>query len=184
MFPACLLECSADKRWDHRAHRYRARAGDTTHIQTPRLYYTAGWLHCIPFAIWHRHVVLASDRCCTALVPEVTNDLLDCLFFFFSLPPSQRIICLTMAANATPGTLWSWRLLLLVFWDHIYLKWIVSVCTREAEAMPFLRKRGQEDDFLTTVLRLMPSTELNCRMATLLFSCHGDFLLLYRMNHH
>lgn len=42
---------------------------------------------------------------------------------------------------------------------------------------------GREEDFRTTNVRLMPSTELNCRMASLLFCCHGDCLLLSRMNH-
>lgn len=38
----------------------------------------------VPFAIWHRHAVLACDRFCTTVVPGVTNDLLDCLFPVFS----------------------------------------------------------------------------------------------------
>lgn len=69
---------SADKPGDLRAPLMQQQQWCYVHTG---LYYTAGWLHRIPFAIWHRHVVLACDRCCTALVPEVTNDLLDCLFF-------------------------------------------------------------------------------------------------------
>lgn len=101
------------------------------------------------------------------------------IVFFFLLPPSQSIICLTMAANATPGTPME--------------PGVVAACLLRSH-LPQMNRvcahtRGRVDassrkrDFPTTVFRLMPSTELNCRMTTLLFSCHRDFLLLYRMNH-
>ncbi len=115
--------CSADKPGDCRANC----GSDATYIQAHCLYYTAGWLHRIPFAIWHRHVVLASDRCCTVLVPEVTNDLLDCLFF-----QSQRIICLTMATDATPGTLMEpWVVAACLLTSHLPQMNRVNVCMWE-----------------------------------------------------
>lgn len=87
--------------------------------------YIARLLHRIPFAIWHRHVLLASDRCCAALVPEVTNDLLDCLFF------SHKALFVWRWPPMQPRALWWSRgLLLLVFWDHIYLQWILCVRAR------------------------------------------------------
>lgn len=115
---------SADKPGDLRAPLMQLQQWCYVHTG---LYYTAGWLHRIPFAIWHRHVVLACDRCCTALVPEVTNDLLDCLFFF----SHKELFVWRWPPMQPQAPWWTWRLLLLVFWDHIYLKWIVSVCTWE-----------------------------------------------------
>lgn len=74
----------------------------------------------VPFAIWHRHAVLACDRCCTTVVPGVTNDLLDCLFPFF---PVTKNYLFDDGHQCNPGPpWWTRRLLLLVFWDHIYHK--------------------------------------------------------------
>lgn len=105
------------------------------------------------------------------------------IVFFFLPPPSQSIICLTMAAHATPGTPMELEVVAAcLLRSHLPQTNPVCVYTR-GRVDACLRRRGHKDGFLTTVLHLMPSTELNCRMTTLLFSCHRDFLLLYRMNH-
>lgn len=101
------------------------------------------------------------------------------IVFFFLLPPSQSIICLTMAANATPGTPMEPGVVAACLLRS-HLPQMNRVC---AHTRGRVDARSRKRDFPTTVLRLMPSTELNCRMTTLLFSCHRDFLLLYRMNH-
>lgn len=100
-----------------------------TYARLPLLHGRLTAPHTVPFPIWHRHVVFASDRCCTLLVPEVTHDLLDCLFF-----------------SHTALVLWRWPPLLpqaprrsrglfpLVFWNHIYLKWALCVLPRETGA--------------------------------------------------
>lgn len=152
------------------------------YIEAYSLHYMAGWLHHIPFAIWHRHAVLASDRCCTALVPEVTDDLLDCLFF------SHKALFIWRWPPMQPqAPWWSRGLLLLVFWDYIYLKWIgVEWLTVFARALACARMWTyifRKIHYLSIVC-LTQITKLNCCMTGLLFGCLRDFLLLYRVNHH
>lgn len=154
-----------------------------THTQTSCLDYTAGWFHCIPFAIWHRHVVVAGDRCCAALVPEVTNNLLDCLFFFPS-PSVAKNYLFDDGRQCYPGHRMELEVVAACLLRS-HLPQMNCVCVHtSSQVNACLRQCGRWEGFLTTVVRLMPSTELNCCMTTLLFSCHEDFLLLSSMNHH
>lgn len=134
MFTARLLASSADKRWDHSASVTAAEPA-TLHTHKPPALITrqaGSTAYLLPFDtdMWYSLVTDAAQHW------SQRSQITFWIVFFFLLPPSQRIIYLTMAANATQGTEWSWRSLLLVFWDHIYLKWIVSVCTRAAKSMP------------------------------------------------
>lgn len=159
----------------------------------------ADWLHPIPSTIWHTHVVLASDRCCTVLVPEVTDDLLDCLFF-----QSQRIICLTMATNATPGTLMEpWVVAACLLRSHLPQTNCVFVCVcvcgcerrwvSEWMCVPVcLHVQGHacgrtcSERCLANHPQSAGCLELSL-IAAWLASCldaRGTFFLLYRMNQH
>lgn len=53
------------------------------------------------------------------------------LSFLFFFPSHKELFVWRWPPMQPQAPWWSWRLLLLVFWDHIYLRWIVSVCTWE-----------------------------------------------------
>lgn len=100
----------------------------------------------VPFAIWHRHAVLACDRCCTTVVPGVTNDLLDCLFLFFPVTKNYLFDDGHQCNPRLPW--WTRRSLPLVFWDHIYLKWSVSLCVCVCVVTAGLRYVHVQEDAL------------------------------------
>lgn len=182
MFTAWLLGSSADKRWDHRVPVTAPKPATPCTYKPPAFItrQAGSTAYLLPFD---------TDMWCSLVTDAARHwsqrsQMTFWIVFFFPLPPSQRIICLTMATNATPGTPMELEVVAAcLLRSHLPQMNCVCVYTR-GRVNACLRKRGGQDDFLTTVLRLMPSTELNCRMTTLLFSCHRDFFFkLYRMNH-
>lgn len=181
MFTARLLASSADKRWDHSASVTAAEPA-TPHTHKPPALITrqaGSTAYLLPFDtdMWYSLVTDAAQHW------SQRSQITFWIVFFFPSPSVAKNYLFDDGRQCYPGHRMELEVVAACLLRS-HLPQMNCVCVHTSgQVNACLRQCGRWEGFLTTVVRLMPSTELNCCMTTLLFRCHGDFLLLSSMNH-